>query len=743
MTDQNPLNDHLFASDSEAVARTLWRVFSRSAIAHGLASDLSFPLEALKSSFVYLTMRLLHASENGHVAISISVEHAKDTSNTCMTSTNWDFCEEKNAFLSALQNRSETLPNVVVKAPLLDALRDAGVFCEASALTNVDQFDRVVPWIWEPLDEAGGRLYLTRHFRQEWHVANDIATRLQTIPSFTPVSGKLDTLLAIEANNQYRNDEQLAAVKNASYRNFAVITGGPGTGKTTSVANLLALFLSDDPTTKQPRIALAAPTGKATARMRESLHNTLNDTRLPDEKKAFLKPLEKALNENKIPALTLDRWLVTNTSLGRRPSENNPIEADLFVVDEASMIDIDLAYKLFRVLDKKTRVILLGDANQLAAVGPGAVFAELASFSLDDDPIPVTSRLIKSWRYPDDSDIGRIASAICAGNVEALIGHDPIQMTGCLKVAPTGDVPDHLDSLLAAQSSDAVIEADACLLKASQLEGKILPLQVSRWIEGRLTPYIEALNAYLDAYASQADERLLQQRWRDLTLALSHFRYLCAARDGLFGVASINAFVENHLLMSLKTHLESSAMSPEMQTLQEAIQEAHKQRQNAKEARWHASYPGEVIIIRKNDRALDVVNGDIAIILPDEDGHPSIARLIDSERDIPLVLLPFYETAFAMTIHQSQGSEYSVVGVFMPVSEHSPLATRELLYTGVTRAKKKVRIFSTLETLERATTNKTARTTGLATRLQLQQSKGQNEHQLNELQTSAYNSDQN
>lgn len=704
----------LFPSDSAAVAKTLWQVFCRSHRADANAEARSEETESLESVFTYLAMRLMHASDKGHVAVQIKLVGTRANASESIADN--DYSGDIDVFLRSLRMRSETFPDILVSTSIFSAMRSTGILVEADEMVDIDRFERVVPFVWKPLDETSGLLYLTRHFREEWHVANDIAQRLLTPPAFSPVPGRLDELLAIEADNPFRNPEQLQAVENAGKRSFAVITGGPGTGKTTSVANLLALFLSDDPNAEQPRIALAAPTGKATARMRESLNASINDTRLTEKKRAFLAPLAKAMSENRIPALTLDRWLVTNTAAGKRPEPGNPLEADLFVVDEASMIDVNLAYRLFRILDQKTRVVLLGDENQLAAVGPGAVFAELAGFDLPGESVPVTSRLKKSWRYPDESDIGRIASAICAGNAEALLGSYEHGLHALLKCAGNVEERDKLSELLS-ENRAMQIQADACILSQEDLKGSSLPPAARQWIEGRISPYIEALNAYLDAFESGADSGSMRDHWKALTRALEHFRFLCAARNGMLGVSMVNAFVENAVLKSLEDRPRTSEEAPAASALAESIHLAIKQRKSSTLSGWHAAYPGEVIIIRKNDRGLDVVNGDIAVVLPDAEGSPTIARLIDGERDLPLALLPAYETAFAMTIHQSQGSEYGVVGVFMPASSDSPLATRELLYTGVTRAKKKVRIFTTLPTLKKAVQLKTKRTSGLASSL--------------------------
>lgn len=247
------------------------------------------------------------------------------------------------------------------------------------------------------------------------------------------------------------------------------------------------------------------------------------------------------------------------------------------------------------------------------------------------------------------------------------------------------------------------------------------PREIAEWLTGSLTAYMAAIGQLFKAQLAGGNCDSASPTWRQTAKALRNFRFLCATKKGSMGVENINQFAVATVLNAL--HEDQWGNSKAAKTFAKSVHRAIKARLNNDRtpslALNSVAFPGEVIMVTQNDAGAEVFNGDVAVVLPDAHGEPCMARLLESGRDVPLVLLPAYETAFAMTIHKSQGSEFGTVGVFMPDDADSPLAERELLYTGVTRAKERVCIFSTLAVLRKAVLTTTNRTSGLGDKLTL------------------------
>ena len=459
--------------------------------------------------------------------------------------------------------------------------------------------------------DARGRLYLRRYYLYEQELAAALRQR-------AACSG---------GENDGAREGQEAAIAAALQRRFSVISGGPGTGKTTTVVKILTHFILNEP---ELRIALAAPTGKAAARMEEALHEGIRkEPELADQ------PVERLPR-----AVTLDKLLGSrpNTTVLRHHARN-PLPVDLLVVDEASMVALPLMAKLFAALPESSRVILLGDRDQLASVAPGNVLADLADAAQHpDSPLHGSlTMLTKNYRFGNESTIYRLCEAIRKGDSDEAVRivHEP----------------GHADLAFS-------------------------PLPPARQLSTALRQRI--LEGYGDTLKERDPAKALE--------AFNRFRILAALRQGPFGVESLNNMVEGIL----------------------------------REAGWigpHRIYAGMPILITQNDHALQLRNGDIGILLPnpDEPDNPSLWAWFpskDAPRRLPLVRLPEWEKAYSMTVHKSQGSEFDEVLLILPDYD-VPLLTRELVYTGVTRAKHRVELWANETLLKLATRRRTERNTGL------------------------------
>ena len=518
--------------------------------------------------------------------------------------------------------------------------------------------------------DTDNRLYLHRHFDYERRLARRL---MHACTAASPLSGdpgplqqQLNQLFA--ANAARLGDEadwQRLATALALRGRLSVISGGPGTGKTTTVVNLLACLIALDP---DCRIALAAPTGKAAARLTEAIRQRA--AHLPE-----------ALRK-KLPAesFTVHRLLgVTPAPGGFVHHAGKPLAIDALVVDEASMLDLALDTRLLEAAPPGARIVLLGDKDQLAAVESGAVFAELSvdpSLSeacvqdlatLTGTPatriqppapaMPGTLRDAAIWftqnfRFKRDSGIGKLAALVNAG-----------------------DAPPALAWLRA--GSDAAVQ----------------------WLEdGAATPSPQTLQHIVDGYAPfVAAVQHDPTDARTISDAFARFRVLCAVRHGPRGVVGLNAELSRRFRALLPLANGSGSGS-------------------AEKSDWYAGRPVQVL---RNDYVLNLFNGDIGITLPD--AGTGELRVCFAEPDggfraIAPVRLPQHETAFAMTVHKSQGSEFDQVLVLLP-EQRSRVLTRELLYTGVTRARSRVTVCAGAAVLGAAIATSTRRHSGLLARL--------------------------
>ncbi len=502
------------------------------------------------------------------------------------------------------------------------------------------------PGDYAPLTLDADRLYLARYQAYEQQLAEQLLARAGDAPSVDEAQLS-ESLARLFAFNQQSPDWQRLAAAQAVRRRLAVISGGPGTGKTTTVVRLLAALL-EQPGGERLAIGLAAPTGKAAARMAEAIRNAKASLPVSDAIKAALPD----------DARTLHRLLGSRGDSPKvRHDTANPLPLDVLVVDEASMVDLALMAKLVAALPPKARLVLLGDKDQLAAVEAGAVFAELCE--------------------------GRGFDAQAASDLQRITGQPvPAQ-------APRSQLGDAVVLLTHSHrfAGDSGIGELARRINEGDAKGSVALLQENRTdLAWNSAPNATALVERLEQGYAPYLQAARQSDPASAFVAFNSFRALTAQREGAFGVNGLNEALEARLKRRLGV---------------------------AARERW---YPGRAVMVRQNDYALGLFNGDIGLCLMSDHGLRVYFEGDDGFRPFAPARLPSHDSAFAMTVHKSQGSEFDEVLLALP-EQPSPLLTRSLFYTGITRAKRKVEIWALPSRLLEAVTTRAERAAGLAQRL--------------------------
>ena len=533
---------------------------------------------------------------------------------------------------------------------LLEAMQEGNSCIPASAeqtallhhlvLDRNQQAQGIAPFIFE-----NQQLYLYRYWQLEQAVATQIA-RIKS-QAITPVD------LSERDHNLLTDPQQKQALEMVAKQGLNIITGGPGTGKTYTLAHIIAVLYETLPNI---RIAMAAPTGKAAQRMQEALQKALHSEKLHAFELEALKQVQP---------VTLHRLLGLGR-LGRpRFHAKQPLPYDVIVVDEASMLDLSLSQMLLAAVPDSARLILLGDADQLASVDVGTVLADLQQTSvLADNRV----NLITTRRFASSARIGAMAHFIQQEHVPA-------------------SVLNQFEQQVVAASELQAIVLDQ--VEIDQLQLQYLPeinpttgLQLDQYYDQLMYGY----QAYADAIKQAQDQTGFEQYVQQAIQHFDHYRILTAIRHGDLGLNKINQQIEQRFLASVG---------------------------KLKQGDW---YTGRPVMMTYNDYQLGLSNGDIGICFwREQEGQSQFEVYFPSlEKWVLATRLPkSIETAFALTIHKSQGSEFTHTAVILD-QQAKNLLSKELIYTAITRAKKVVSLLVDRDAFTQALCVRTTRKSGLS-----------------------------
>ncbi|MBU4002370.1 MAG: exodeoxyribonuclease V subunit alpha [Proteobacteria bacterium] len=508
------------------------------------------------------------------------------------------------------------------------------------------------------------RLYLYRYWEYETILADEIRKRAES--SLLPVDmERLKNSLSrlFPEFRETGQDLQAMAAVIAAYKKICIITGGPGTGKTTTVGKILAVLL-EQPGAGDLKICLTAPTGKAAVRLGESIRSLKASLDIsPDLLKAF--PDTPSTIHRLLGSISRSSYF--------RHDKNNPLHADIVVVDEASMVDAALMAKLLQAVPDHARLILMGDKDQLASIEAGSVLGDICSGDYSEDVSTRWSRFMGNAGHVDDSLDHRhdgnhpeneLSSCIVQLSRNYRFGENHI-LEGLSRAVKEGDFEKF--------RSVSISSSDPCL--------RISPMVMNKAFRDELKERI--IEGY-DPFLKAGDV--------EQALALfSGFRILCAVNKGSLGIEGINRFAES-------IFASRGLIRPDREF-----------------------YSGRPVLIMENDYSLSLFNGDTGLIwkekdVPEEDAHAYFPDQEGRLRRISPQRLPRHETAYAMTIHKSQGSEFESVLMVLPGND-SPGLTRELLYTGITRARSKLTLWANDALLKSALSRKIQRYSGLHEKL--------------------------
>ncbi|AHG79155.1 Exodeoxyribonuclease V, alpha subunit [Mannheimia varigena USDA-ARS-USMARC-1388] len=535
-----------------------------------------------------------------------------------------------------------------------------------------------------PMLFQNGLLYFYRYWQAEHNIAVYLQQAVKFSEKFTNAELNkkiIEQLFERQSNPQQEIDWQKVAVATALEKQFSLISGGPGTGKTTTVVKLLLGLQLKQRELHQPflQIALAAPTGKAAARMKESIEGKLAE--------------EKQLSPELIKAIPTEA-ITIHRLLGARPltdetkyNVKNPFHYDLVVLDEASMIDLSMMEKIVQALKPSARLIMLGDKDQLASVEAGSIMGELGSFleygysqAHCDYLKEVTGYQIEagnalaicdslahlkhSYRFGEKAWIGELANAVNEQNIN------------------------HSWEIFTKYQESGKLE-NRIYPETKEMTDKL------NWIEKSVQMVVDkAVELYQDYLQAvqQREENPQVVSVKEIFVKFQKVRFLSALRVSELGVEKLNLAIA------------------------EGLRKAGLVKFNHSRDR----YIGKPILITENMPTNKVASGDIGIILPDENGE--MRGYFDSQQadgqyhSLPLSRISNYEAAYIMTVHKSQGSEFEHTVLVLPLVI-SPVLTKELIYTAITRAKDKFTLFGSEKVWKYSVGSKTERQSGLKEQL--------------------------
>jgi len=535
-----------------------------------------------------------------------------------------------------------------------------------SSYVSTDGLNNIQPFVL-----LNDKLYLHRYFKYETVILDKISELTDEGKKFYKErKSSLEFLtyfisILFQEKFPFKNSNeipwQLIASLKVVLNNFSIITGGPGTGKTTVITKFLSILYTLNPNTS---VALAAPTGKAAARLNESIINTISS----NEK------LSKEIKEKfySLKAQTIHRLLeIQYNSPYFNHNKDNLLKYDVVVIDESSMIDAALMAKLLESIGSKSRLIMLGDKNQLASVEAGSIFGDLCKSQENNsifakDEIDFFNKFI-------DSDFKKLNSKFISGSKNIVSG-SIIELTKSYRFKNTEGI---------GKFSSLVIKGN------SNIEQLITPFKkcisdkecVKISEDYNSNSFTEKLKIFED-YAKEIDIETALTK-------LNKIKILCAVREGEYGVKHYNNIVEKYLQAK-------GLINPQP-----------------------GFYDKQAIMITANDYMIGLFNGDVGIVREDEESKEKYAYFIvdGNLKKFPIVNINNFETVFAMTIHKSQGSEFDNIVIILPKDSNHKILSRELIYTAVTRAKQNVLVLGSNEVLLKAVKRKIERVSGIKERL--------------------------
>jgi len=531
--------------------------------------------------------------------------------------------------------------------PWPDRRRWHALTLESPMVGEPEALDR--PFVAQPTGKRS--LLLTRRmFREQERVAKALRARADH-----PVPGPAQvTFLDARLEMLFPEDpggEAARAVLRAAERSLAIIVGGPGTGKTFSITRLLAALLADrrDPPLV---IALAAPTGKAAVRMREAIREATDDSAKP--RLEIDQRVRTALRD--LEASTLHRLLGVRPDGSSRHHEGNPLPADVVVVDEVSMVDLTQMRRLLEAVRPDARLVLLGDRDQLASVEAGCVLADIVGAGSPAKLLAGSvQRFTRSHRFASAPDIALVAACLqsYATAMEGVPEGEQARLDCAVEVlagrrhAPGETLPDQRVVHLGEPDVDD--------------RGRALPTDTQ--LRALVQPYLDGYVALLEPHrlaSGRFDDGARDPGFqREVLGALDRYRVLAVHRRGPLGVSGL----ERALEPVIRARLDASH-----------------------DGRRH--WIGRPILVTENAYDLGLMNGDVGLVLPTPEGPTAVFphERAGQIRKIALSRLPPHQGALAMTVHKAQGSQFDRVALVL-AGRRSSIETRELVYTGVTRAR--------------------------------------------------------
>ncbi|WGE46849.1 exodeoxyribonuclease V subunit alpha [Actinobacillus equuli] len=496
-----------------------------------------------------------------------------------------------------------------------------------------------------------GLLYFYRYWQAEHNIARYLQQAVEFPEEFENTDLDKQILFELFPEKTTEIDWQKIAVATALRQRFCVISGGPGTGKTTTVAKLLVALQARQYRQQKSalNIALVAPTGKAAARLKESISNSFEKMQLTFEIPTY--------------ASTIHRLL------GVRPNSDtptyhvkNPLHLDLLVVDEASMIDLSLMEKLMNALKPSTRLIILGDKDQLASVEAGAIMGELGEFVQLGYSSAHCEYLYKVTGYSlsEQSNVLPICDTLC----HLQKSHRFSEYSGIGQLAALVNQKKENESwrIFTKSQTDLV-----CIKYPSTTQFA----EKRQWVQHCVNLVVEKAVEHYQVYLKLVQQRVSNPNKisvNEIFEAFQKVRFLSALRVSELGSERLNQNIAEALK---KARLLNFAFSRD-------------------------SYAGKPILITQNSPQNNIYSGDIGIILPDEHNQLRVyfdTKVENTHLSLSLSRLPEHEVAYVMTVHKSQGSEFEHTFFIMPLNS-APVITKELIYTAVTRAKQTFTLFS-------------------------------------------------